>query len=123
MLRRSFLQAAAGIGFAAAAPPPDAPPRPVRLGFDTYSLRAFNWKAMRLLDYAASRKLDTMQISSLGDFESLDPAHLKKVKDRAAELGIALDGGMGCICPLSYSWKASDGDPVGNIGKGLNAAQ
>ncbi|HZT39387.1 MAG TPA: sugar phosphate isomerase/epimerase, partial [Bryobacteraceae bacterium] len=42
---------------------------PVRLGFDTYSVRAFHWKAIQLLDYAASLKLDTIQISSLNDYE------------------------------------------------------
>lgn len=73
MLRRTFLQSA--ISASAAAAVPDSTP-PIKLGFDTYSLRAFRWKAPQLLDYAAGLKLDTIQISSLGDYESLEPAYL-----------------------------------------------
>ena len=94
-----------------------------RLGFDTYSLRAFRWKAIQLLDYAAALKLDTIQISSLNDYESLDAAHLAKVKEHARSLGIAVDAGMGCICPTSTSWSAKNGDPVENIAKGLAVAK
>jgi len=97
--------------------------KPIRLGFDTYTLRAFNWKALQLLDYAASRKLDTIQFSSMDDYESLDAAHLGQVKDRAAGLGIAIDAGMGCICPLSYSWTPKNGDPQENILRGLRTAK
>src|SRR5437588_2929303 len=97
MLRRAFLQSAA----AAAVTGADSGSGGIRLGFDTYSVRAFGWKAIQLLDYAAGLKLDTIQISSLGDYESLDPAYLSKVKEHAAALQVAIDGGIGCICPLS----------------------
>ncbi len=117
MLRRSFLQSLAGAALAA------APVAGIKLGFDTYSLRAFRWKAIQLIDYAANLRLDTIQISSLGDYESLEPAHLAKVKDHAASLGIVLDGGMGCICPLSKSWRPTFGDPVANIVRGLEVAK
>ena len=89
-----------------AAPPPATGEVPVKLGFDTYSLRAFNWKAPQLLSYAANLKLDTIQISSLGDYESLDPAYLQKVKDQADRLHIQVDGGTGCICPSSTRSRA-----------------
>ena len=95
----------------------------IRLGFDTYSIRAFQWKAIKLLDYAASLKLDTIQISGLEDYESLEPEHLGRVKDHAAKVGILLDGGMGCICPLSASWNAKNGDPTENILRGLRVAK
>lgn len=94
----------------------------IRLGFDSYSLRAFRWKAHRLLDYAASQRLDTIQFSGLEDYESLEPGYLATVKARAAELNITIDGGMGCICPESYSWSTKNGDPVEHIVKGLRAA-
>lgn len=123
MLRRSFLLTAIGAGFAAAAPPGDHIMKPIRLGFDTYTLRAFDWKALQLLDYAAARKLDTIQISSMADYESLEPAHLAQVKDRAAALGIAIDAGMGCICSLSYSWNPKSGDASENIRRGLRTAK
>ena len=96
---------------------------PVRLGFDTYSIRAFKWKAIQLLDYGASLKLDTIQFSSLDDYASHDPTYLASVKDHAAKLGIVVDGGMGCICPLSTSWNPKDGDPRENILRGLRVAK
>ena len=114
MYRRSFLKTASGALAAAglAAPSPAAEDAaPIKLGFDTYSLRAFQWKAPQLLDYAAGLKLDTIQISSLGDYESLEPAYLAKVKDQAQRLGIQLDGGTGCICPSSRSF-SKNGPPA-----------
>ena len=96
---------------------------PIRLGFDTYSIRAFRWKAIQLLDYAASLKLDAIQMSSLDDFESLEPAYLASVKENAARVGIAIDGGMGCICSLSSSWNPKNGDPKQNILRGLRVAK
>jgi len=106
MNRRRFLQTfSAAAATAAAAPAPPGPPGPaIKLGFDTYSLRAFRWKAPQLLEYAASLKLDTIQFSSLGDYESHEPAYLQKIKDQAARLHIAVDGGMGCVGPLSKSF-------------------
>ena len=96
---------------------------PIRLGFDSYSLRAFHFKAIELLEYTAAQKLDTIQMSGLDDYESFEPAYLAKVKQRAAELGIAIDGGMGCICPVSHSWSAKLGDPKENLLKGMRVAQ
>ena len=95
----------------------------IRLGFDTYSLRAFRWKAIQLLDYAAGLKLDTIQISSLGDYESLEPAYLSKVKEHAGALNIAIDGGIGCICPISKSWKPTYGEPGQYVLRGLRVSK
>jgi hypothetical protein len=108
MLRRAFLQslpAAAAFAtvaqpapaFAAAAQQTRGNAVPIKLGFDTYSLRAFKWKAPQLVDYAGSLKLDTIQISSLDEYESREPAYLQKIKDQAARYNMVLDGGMGCI--------------------------
>ena len=109
MRRRTFL----GVLPAAAAAVTAAPATnsPVRLGFDTYSLRAFQWKAPQLIAYAASQKLDTIQISSLDDYESLEPAYLHKIKDQATRAKIKIDAGTGCICPSSHSFKR-DGPPA-----------
>src|SRR5260221_9245631 len=95
----------------------------IRLGFDSYSVRNFHWKAMKLIEYAGSHKLDTIQISSLDDYESLVPAHLQKVKDSAAALGMKIDGGIGCICPTSSSWKAKEGGPGEYVLKGLRVSK
>jgi hypothetical protein len=59
----------------------------------------------------ASLKLDTIQISSLGDYESFDAAYLKSVKEQAERLHIQIDGGTGCICPSSHAF-AKNGPPA-----------
>src|SRR5438045_2249804 len=105
MLRRSFLQSTAASVSTSAAAADDKRATAIRLGFDTYSVRAFGWKAIQLLDYASSLKLDTIQLSSLGDYDSFEPAYLAKVKEHANTLDLAIDGGIGCVCPLSKSWR------------------
>jgi len=120
MLRRSFLQAACGAAAASSAGKGAEPQ--VRLGLDTYSVRAFRWKAIELLDYAASLKLTAVQISGLGEFESLEPAYLAKVKDHAGRLGIKIDAGIGSICPTSSAWNPKEGSPQQYIEKGLSVA-
>jgi sugar phosphate isomerase/epimerase len=126
MLRRRFLQMAP-VATLATAPaytgPASGPPAGIRLGFDTYSIRAFRWKAIQLLDYAASLKLDAIQLSGPRDCESLAPAHLARVKDHATRLGIAIDGAIGCICPTSSSWNLKTGDPAEYIVKGLRTTR
>ncbi len=110
MRRRTFLQTLPAAAVAAAAPAP-APEVPVKLGFDSYSVRDFKWKAPQLLEYAAGLKLDTIQFSDMADYESHEPAYLQKVKEQAARLNIAIDAGMGCICPSSKAF-AKAGPPA-----------
>jgi len=119
MLRRTFLQSVPAAALGAAASSDGG----IKLGFDTYSIRAFKWKALELIDYAAGLKLDTIQISSLGDYESLEPAYLRQVKERAARGGIALDAGIGCICPSSASYNKKEGEPAEYIERGLRVAK
>src|SRR5436190_1361781 len=121
MRRRTFLQSATAASFAAAATP--AADVPVRLGFDSYSVRAFKWKALELLEYAAGLKLDTIQFSDLADYESKDPAYLQKVKDQAARNNITIDGGMGCICPTSRSYSQNGPPARERIIDGLGVAK
>ena len=124
MRRRTFLKTApAAAAMAGSAATGGAPGEGIRLGFDSYSIRNLHWKAIQLIDYAGSHKLDTIQISSLDDYESLEPAHLKKVKDQAARYGMTIDGGIGCICPTSGSWKPTYGDAGEYILKGLGVAK
>jgi hypothetical protein len=95
MRRRSFLTgmaAGAAVSAGSSAEPAPAPDVPVKLGFDTYSIRAFHWKAVQLLDYAGSLKLDTIQLSSMGDYESLEPAYLQKIKNHHRTVRSGLRG-------------------------------
>ena len=123
MRRRTFLKATPAAAMAASGATGSGAGEGIRLGFDSYSIRNLHWKAMKLIDYAGSLKLDTLQISSLDDYESLEADHLQKVKDRAARLGMKIDGGIGCICPTSGSWKAKEGDPGQYVLKGLRVAR
>lgn len=124
MRRRTFLRAVSGFAVAAPAAARQASAgEGIRLGLDTYSIRDFRWKALRLLDYAAGLKLDTIQISSLGEYESLEPAHLQKVRDHAARLRIVIDAGIGCVCPKSKGWNPRSGDPARYILRGLQVAK
>jgi hypothetical protein len=123
MRRRTFLTSAPAAAMAASAAASAAPGEGIRLGFDSYSIRNFKWKAIQLIDYAGSHKLDTIQISSLDDYESFEPAYLQKVKDQAARYGMTIDGGIGSICPTSGSWKPTYGEPGQYILKGLRVAK
>jgi sugar phosphate isomerase/epimerase len=121
MHRRAFLQTASTAAVAAMSSA--AEPTAIKLGFDSYSIRAFQWKAIQLLDYAASLQLDTVQLSSLNDYESLEPAYLAKVKDHAAQVGVSIDAGIGCICPSSTSYNKKEGEPAQYILRGLRVAR
>jgi sugar phosphate isomerase/epimerase len=119
MQRRTFLQSVLASTAALAA----APSTGLKLGFDTYSLRAFKWKAIEFLDYAAAQKLGAIQVSSLDDFESLDPGHLREVREKASRLGILLEVGTGCVCPLSKSWGKRAGTGRDAILEGLRVGR
>lgn len=122
MHRRTFLQSAAGVvssRVVAAIPGAEG----IRLGMDTYSIRDYKWKALELLDYAGSQKLDAIQISSLDDFESLEPAYLARVRDRARSLDIRIDAGIGSVCPTSASYRPQVGTPREYLVRGLRAAK
>jgi sugar phosphate isomerase/epimerase len=126
MNRRAFLQAAAAapaLSQAASSQSGGSSAAPgIKLGFDTYSLRAFRWKDIQLIDFAAGLKCDTLQISDSADYSSTDTAHLQAVRDHAQRLGIEIDAGIGCICPLSKSWKPENGTPENVIADGLRVA-
>src|SRR4051812_36102198 len=94
----------------------------IRLGFDSYSLRAFHWKAPQLLEFAIGQKLDSIQFSSLDDFETLDNGYLTKIREQATRARMSIDGGIGCICPVSKSWSAKNGTPEEYLAKGIKAA-
>ncbi len=92
------------------------------LGYDTYSIRAWNWKAPRHLEFAASLKLDAIQISSLGDFESLEPAYLQSIRDQARAANLLVDAGTGCICPSARAYRSKE-DPAAHLRRALEAAK
>src|SRR3954452_1988465 len=81
----------------------------LKLGFDNFAVRAMNWKAPALLDYAASLKLDSILISDLDAYESLEDNYLKEVRKKAENLGIQIHAGTWSICPTSKFFKNNRG--------------
>src|ERR1035437_10636853 len=117
MRRREFVAAAAlpalsawhSSGAVQTAQPASTSTGRIRLGYDAYSIRDLRWHDLRHIDYAASLQLDAVQLSIPGDFESLDPDHLHKVRDYAALKGVELSVGAGCICPTTPAWDPGNG--------------
>lgn len=96
MLRRTLLQAVAGVGLSSLV---KAVPKPFALGINTYCLRALRWHDARLLDYAASLKMDAVFLQDSLDPGVMDPAHWREVRDQAQRLGLHIETGGGAILP------------------------
>lgn len=69
------------------------------LGLNTYCLRAFRWPDLKLLEYAASLKLDAVFLQDSLDPRVNDPDHWREVKDAAARLGLRLETGTSASLP------------------------
>lgn len=95
----------------------------MKLGLDIYSVRSQGWNAFQHLDYAAELGLDVVHFSELAPFEREDDAYLRDVRARADELGLAIEAGMGSICPTSSAFDASRGDAVEQVRHMLHVAQ
>lgn len=80
------------------------------------------WKAPQLLDYAASLKVDTLFISDLTSYESLEKSSLQEVKAKADGLGIQLYAGSWSICPTSKSFKKDWGTAEEHLATGIRVA-
>ncbi len=106
MNRRSFLSRTAASTAALAASPvafaEESAARPLKLGFDNFSIRALGWKADALLDYAAEQKVDTILFSDLDVYENHEESYLKELKAKGDALGIEIQAGTGGICPSAH---------------------
>ncbi len=104
MNRRGFLTKATTTTLGLAAVPVTtqaADKKPLKLGFDNFSIRALKWKAPQLLAYAAEQKVDSILFSDLDVYENHTESYLKEIKAQADELGIEIQAGTGGICPSS----------------------
>ena len=101
MNRKTFLKSSAIIGaglfFESCQSPANDSPKKLALGFDNFSIRAWNWDADQLLDYAAKQKLDTVLFSDLDVYNSHDPSYLKDLAEKAQSLGIKIQAGTGGV--------------------------
>jgi sugar phosphate isomerase/epimerase len=127
LTRRNFLQSSAlSLASLAAAGPAalaqgDAPK--IRLGIDNFAVRAMGWKAKELIDYAASLKVDTLFITDLDAFESLDTKPLQEIRKQAADSGIELLLGTWSICPTSTAFRNNRGTAEEHLRLGIRAAK
>lgn len=122
--RRHFLASLAAASLAPKLSADDAKPRAkVKLGFDNFAVRAMGWKASQLLDHAASLKCDSLFISDIDSYESLEDAALKEVRRKAADLGIDLYAGGWSICPTSTRFKKNWGTAEEHLRTGIRIAK
>jgi len=114
--RRGFLASLAAMGAVHLAAPVRgfafAADKKLKLGFDNFSIRAFDYKAPQLIEYAASLKVDVLLLSDLEVFESLEADYLKKIREQAARAGVELHAGTGSICPTSKSYNRQKWGPA-----------
>jgi len=95
----------------------------LKLGLDNFSVRAMGWKAPALLDYAASLKLDTLLISDLDSYESLEEKPLQEVHAKAEGLGVQIHAGTWSICPTSKAFKNKWGTAEEHLALGIRVAK
>jgi 3-oxoisoapionate decarboxylase len=96
MLRRTFL---ANSLLLAACPALASISGRIPIGLNTYCLRAMKWHDVPLLDYTAGLKLDAVFLQDSLDPEAMEPAHWRKIKDYARQLGLHLETGGPAILP------------------------
>jgi 3-oxoisoapionate decarboxylase len=97
--------------------------RKIKLGFDNFSIRAFGWKAPRLLDYAASVKVDSMFFSDLDVYENHGDPYLKEIKAKADGLGLEIHAGTGSICPTSKTFSNRFGTAEEHLALAIRVAK
>ena len=119
--RRSFLTTLAS---AAAAPLfAQSGKANIKIGYDNFAVRALGWKGAQLLDYAVKLKCDTLFISDLASFGSLEDAALRELKKKADDAGIQLYAGGWSICPTSKAFKNDYGTAEEHLRLGLKVAK
>jgi sugar phosphate isomerase/epimerase len=123
--RRDFLKTAA-VGAAGLAVSPsfsaESSNKRIKLGIDNFAVRAMNWKAPQLIDYAAKLKTNSMLISDLDAFDSLEEAELKKIRAMAVEKGIQIHLGTWSICPTSKAFRKNRGTAEEHLALGIRSA-
>jgi sugar phosphate isomerase/epimerase len=107
----------------AAGPPPARRIASPRLGLDAYSLRSSDWDACATLDYCADLGAEVVHFSEPRFLGSLDEANLEHVRARADDLGLALEVGMGSICPSSTMFRGEAGTATEQLTRMLFVAK
>lgn len=75
-----------------------------RLGVDLFSVRSQKWTPFESLDYCARLGATLVHFSELQYLGSLDEANLRRVREHAAKLGVAIEVGTRTCCPTSKAF-------------------
>ncbi len=97
--------------------------RKIKLGIDNFAVRAMNWKADALLDYAAKLKTDSLLISDLNAFTTREEGYLTGLRKKAADLGLQIHLGTWSICPTSKSFRKDWGSAEEHLALGIRMAK
>ena len=95
----------------------------IRTGIDLYSLRSQGWNAFERLEYCAAQGVTVVHFSEIGFLGSLEPAHLRRVREAAQRLGLELEIGMRSICPTSTLFDPSQGAAEEQLSRMISAAR
>ena len=94
----------------------------VKLGIDLFSLRAQQWTAFEALDYCAARQVKVVHFSEIRFIGSLEPDHLRKVREHAAKLNLEVEIGMRSICPTSKMFDPKQGTAEEQLTRMIDSA-
>ena len=126
--RRDFVKglAVAGAAMATSSIPSlrAATPVPkIKLGIDNFAVRAMNWKADALIDYAVSLKTDSILISDLYAFQNFEESYLIGLRKKANDQALQIHLGSWSICPTSRSFKKDWGTAEEHLALGIRTAK
>jgi 3-oxoisoapionate decarboxylase len=131
MDRRQFVKSlavasaglAAGLPSALQAQGSASSQRKIKLGLDNFAVRAMNWKAPELIDYAASLKTDSLFITDFGPFENFEDAYLKDIRKMAEAKGLQIQLGSWSICPTSTRFRKDWGNAEEHLSLGIRMSR
>ncbi len=123
MTRRDFIAATAGVALASVARPAWAQAGRHALGLDNFSVRAMGWKAPQLVDYAASLGCDSLFVTDLDAFASMEDAALQAVRQQAAAKNLTIQLGTWSIDPTSKAFRPKWGTADEHLALGIRAAK
>ncbi len=97
--------------------------RKIKLGIDNFAVRAMNWKADALIEYAAKLKTDSLLISDLNALTSFEEPYLQGLRKKAADVGLQIQLGTWSICPTSRTFKKDWGTAEEHLALAIRIAR
>lgn len=126
--RREFVKTVMAGGIAAAASPlaglaAHHKKMGIKLGYDNFAVRAMNWMVEDHLEYAEGLGIDSLFMSDLDHFKSLDMPYLRDVRKKAADKGMDIHVGTWSICPTSTTFKDTWGTAEEHLRLSIRVAE